>query len=418
MPRVIFRIPYLKCGSSERHRTHLVNYIATRERVEKLENFVDYLANRPRVQKLSSHGLFTSGSENIVLSKVAEEVAHHEGNIWIPIISLTREDAARTGFDNAEAWKNFLSQYAITMAENMKISAENFRWYAAFHNERHHPHVHMIIFSKNPQQGFLTQAGIEKIKAGLVKNIFADEMNLVYARQSERRDFLKSKGKEVLQKLLTDMENADTNSSKIGQLLTELSEKLLATGGRHVYGYLPPTVKSIVDEILDELSQIPEVASAYELWYEMRNEVLKSYTNNIPDSLPLSQQKEFKSMKNLIISEAEGFKHMAQAEPEHSQTADIEDVILQEAPFIKAGADAVSLEKSPSQMPTSQSVLPYPTITASVRRLLNHMSKIFADNLTPQNSPTAFRADSKLLRKIREKKIAMGHKADDHELKT
>ncbi len=480
MPRVIFRMPYLKGVTGEAHRSHLVNYIATRERVEKVsgkvekaskkqenfileiikeypnckdlleygeylskpnienadefittaleqnldqiqkrENFVDYIANRPRAEKLYGHGLFTSGNDRIVLSKVAGKIAHHRGNIWIPIISLTREDAARTGFDNALRWKDFLSKYSIEMAQCMGIPLENFHWYAAFHNERHHPHVHMIIYSDNPKQGFLTQEGIAKIKSGLVKNIFADEMNLIYAQQSQRRDYLKNEGKKVLQKLLTDMQNADTENPKMELLFAELSKRLQDTTGRHVYAYLPSAAKTIVDEILDELSKIPQVAEAYELWYEMRNEVLQSYFDDSSERLPLSQQQEFKSLKNLIIKETEGLVHVAQA-PKQCSEKDAAP-ISHEMPIIENPANSDPLKDA--HLPVlitspaiPSSAIPSPTIAATVGRLLHHMSRIFADNLTPLNSPTKFRADSKLLRKIREKKIALGHKEDDHHL--
>ena len=165
------------------------------DKIGKRKNYVDYIANRPRVEKLSSHGLFTSGNEKIILSKVAEEIANHQGNVWTPIISLKREDTVRTGFDNAESWHNMLSYLAPTIAESLKIPVQNFKWYAAFHNESHHPHVHMICYCANPREGFLTKKGIEKMKSGLVKNIFKNEMQGIYLAQAKRRDDLKSESK-------------------------------------------------------------------------------------------------------------------------------------------------------------------------------------------------------------------------------
>lgn len=275
------------------------------DKIGKRKNYVDYIANRPRVEKLCSHGLFTSGNEKIILSKVAEEIANHQGNIWTPIISLKREDAVKTGFDNAESWHNMLSYLAPTIAESLKISAENFRWYAAFHNESHHPHVHMICYCANPRDGFLTKKGIEKMKSRLVKNIFKNEMQEIYLEQTKRHDDLKSESKKTLLQLIIEMKTGTIQNDRIEVLFLELAEKLKHTKGKKVYGYLQPSIKNIVDEIVDELSKDERVDKAYKLWYEMRNEVLHSYIDELPEPLPLSKQKEFKSIKNMIISEAD-----------------------------------------------------------------------------------------------------------------
>lgn len=277
------------------------------DKIGQRKNYVDYIANRPRVQRMGAHGLFTGGDDKIVLSKTAEEVANHSGNVWIPIISLRRTDAIRTGFDNAESWHNMLSYSAPEIAEAMKIPIQNFRWYAAFHNESHHPHVHMVCYSTNPTEGYLTKKGIEKMKSGLVKYIFKNEMQEIYEQQTQRRDQLKNESHDVLLKLIQEMKSGTVENSKIEELFLHLSERLKSTTGKKVYGYLVPNLKAIVDELIDELSKEPIVAKAYELWYEMRKEVLHSYMDELPEQLPLSQQKEFKSIKNIIIAEAEQF---------------------------------------------------------------------------------------------------------------
>lgn len=284
--------------------------IALEQNLDKIgqrKNYVDYIANRPRVQRMGTHGLFTGGDDKIVLSRTAEEVANHMGNVWIPIISLRRTDAIRTGFDNAESWHNMLSYFAPEIAESMKIQIQNFRWYAAFHNESHHPHVHMVCYSTNPAEGYLTKKGIEKMKSGLVKYIFKNEMQEIYEQQTQRRDQLKNESRDVLLKLIQEMKSGTVNNPKIEELFLHLSERLKSTTGKKVYGYLGANFKAIVDELIDELSKEPIVAKAYELWYEMREEVLHSYMDELPEQLPLSQQKEFKSIKNMIISEAEQF---------------------------------------------------------------------------------------------------------------
>lgn len=284
--------------------------IALEQNVDKIgqrKNYVDYIANRPRVQRMGTHGLFTGGDDEIILSRIADEVGNHTGNIWIPIISLRRDDAIRTGYDKAEAWHNLLSYFAPEIAEAMKIPIQNFRWYAAFHNESHHPHVHMVCYSTNPTDGFLTKKGIEKMKSGLVKNIFKNEMQEIYAEQTNRRDQLKNESREVMLKLVREMKTGSVENPKIEELFLQLSERLKYTTGKKVYGYLQPSLKAIVNELIDELSKEEVVAKAYELWYKMREEVLYSYMDKLPDRIPLSEQKEFKSIKNMIISEVDQF---------------------------------------------------------------------------------------------------------------
>lgn len=323
MPRVILKCPYLKAGSFRfsNHVANLVTYMATREGVktipsmivedknliDKRKNYVDYIANRPGAEKVSSHGLFTSGNEKLNLSKISKEIGSHKGNIWLPIISLKRDDAVTTGFDNAERWHDMLSGYAIEIAEVLKISADNFRWYAAFHNAETHPHVHMICYSINPKEGYLTDKGIEKMKAGLVKNIFKDEMQVIYAEQSRRSDALKADSRNMLLQLIAEMSEGVIQNQRIKELFLELKKKLNHTNGKRVYGYLPPNIKNIVDEIIDELSKEDVVAKAYMLWQEMRNQVILSYSDTVPEMIPLSEQKEFKSIKNFIISEADKY---------------------------------------------------------------------------------------------------------------
>lgn len=284
--------------------------IALEQNLDKIgqrKNYVDYIANRPRVQRMGTHGLFTGGDDELVLSRIADDVANHSGNVWIPIISLRRMDAIRTGFDNAESWHNMLSYFAPEIAESMKIPIQNFRWYAAFHNESHHPHVHMVCYSTNPSEGYLTKKGIEKMKSGLVKYIFKNEMQEIYEQQTQRRDQLKNESRDVMLKLIQEMKSGTVENQKIEELFLDLSERLKSTTGKKIYGYLGPNLKSIVDELIDELSKEPIVAKAYELWYAMREEVLHSYMDELPEQLPLSQQKEFKSIKNMIIAEAERF---------------------------------------------------------------------------------------------------------------
>lgn len=273
-------------------------------RITKKENYISYIAQRPRAERIGMHALFTAGDDPLVLSQVADTVAKHSGNVWLPIVSLRREDAARLGYDNAEQWKNLLSAHAMEIARAMKIPWEHFRWYAAFHNEGMHPHVHMVCYSMDPKEGFLTKKGIAEIKSGLVKQIFRQELTELYSQQTQCRDELIQKTSETMARLIQQMWSGTLENTRIEQLMGYLSERLKYISGKKQYGYLKAPLKSVVDEIVDELAKDERVANAYEQWYILRENVLRTYKENLPERLLLSQQKEFKRIKNLIIEEA------------------------------------------------------------------------------------------------------------------
>ena len=358
------------------------------DQIAKMENYVDYIAKRPRAQRFGSHGLFTSGDGSLTLSKIQEEVAHHPGTVWLPVISLRREDATRLGFDNAERWKEFLSSYSVEMAQAMKIPLEQFRWYAAFHDESHHPHLHMVCYSADGKSGFLTDRGIERIKSGLAKGIFRNDLTEIYAKQTQRRDSLNQDSQKVLRQIIQQMHDGTLSNERIEQLMTELSRQLRNTSGKKQYGYFKPSVKSLVDEVVDELERDERVAAAYSLWYEMREEVLRTYKDDLPERIPLSRQKEFKRIKNIVIQEA-----------------------------VRLGTQLEQNDTTPKTQnsTTGQRNDNYSSalLFASVTRLLHHMSRIFEEQ--PPPATPVYHTDRKLLRKIREKKIAHGHKPDDHE---
>ena len=274
------------------------------DQIAKRENYVSYIAQRPRAERVGTHGLFSGTDDPLVLSKIAEEVAHHPGNVWLPIISMRREDAARLGYDNAERWRTLLCSYATEMAETMKIPQDQFRWYAAFHDEGHHPHVHMVCYSADGMSGFLTREGIAHIKSGLAQEIFRQDLTEVYQRQTQRRDELVRESGKVMKDLIRQMRSSTLENPRIEQLTGELAQRLKRTTGKKQYGYLKAPVKAIVDEIVDELAKDPRIAAAYDLWYQLREEVLRTYKDDLPQRLPLSQQKEFKRIKNLVIQEA------------------------------------------------------------------------------------------------------------------
>lgn len=282
--------------------------------IAKKKNYIDYLANRPRVEKIGTHGLFSNEGEAVVLSKVAEEVANHPGVIWTNVISLRREDAERLGYDNAAQWQALLCSRVQLLAENYKIDSRNLKWYAAFHNESHHPHVHLVVYSTNPSEGYLTEKGIEAMRSAFAHDIFRQDFMSIYEKKTRQRDELKEQAEKSLLYLLGQMQSGMIHNSTIAEKMELLSKRLMNTGGKKVYGYLKVDVKAIVNDIVDELAKEKLVAACYEKWLESQQEIIGHYKDTQMEVLPLSARKEFKSIKNMVIKEAvrfgEGYLYM------------------------------------------------------------------------------------------------------------
>ena len=266
--------------------------------------YADYIATRPRAERIGSHGLFSSGDEPIVLSKVSEELNNHQGNVWTIIASLKREDAERLGFDNAARWKSMIGSQVCQIASNMRIPVENLKWYGAFHNEGNHPHVHIIVYSTNPKEGYITKAGIDNLRSCFAQDIFAQDLQSLYEDQTEIRQKLKERFSELLKEILAEADGKEIDNVVIEQKLTLLSDKLKTTKGKKVYGYLSRDIKDIVDSIVDELAKDETIRELYDLWYDYKFRILGMYSSHRPIMKPLSDNQEFKSIKNAIIKEA------------------------------------------------------------------------------------------------------------------
>ena len=401
----------------------------------KKGNYVSYIASRPRAQRTGTHALFTGSDEPLTLSRVVEEVAHHPGNVWLPIISLRREDAARLGYDDSARWKSLLTGYAVEMAQAMKIPWGQFRWYAAFHDEGHHPHVHMVCYSADGKSGYLTKEGFIQIKYGLAREVFRNELTELYQQQTQHRDDLTQRAGQIMGELIRQMETGTLENPRIEQLLAHLAGKLKHLSGKKQYGYLKAPLRAVVDEIVDELAKDPRIAQAYELWYEMREEVLRTYKNDLSERLPLSRQKEFKPIKNMVIREAVRLGEITELFASDDLTNG-PDAIPERGTQYTYGKlyllgrdvprDSESALKwfSQSAAQGSQQAQYFcdhihefhgPPLTASMLRLLHLMAGIFREQ-EPRLAVGPIRfTDKKLRRKIQAKKIAMGHKPDDHE---
>lgn len=367
--------------------------------LESESGYMSYIAQRPRAEKHGGHGLF--GETDVTDLKAAKaELEAHNGKVWTFIFSLRREDAERLGYNKAAAWRNLLKQESAAIAEAMRIQTDDFRWYAAYHDEGHHPHVHMMVWSAEPKKGYLTREGIAAMRSKMTNAIFHEEMKELYIKKDAAYKESVQTARDALVTRITAMENSDCTDPVIEQKLWELSQTLEQIDGKHVYGYLPKEVKAQVDEIVERLAQLPEVAACYDQWWRLKDEIAGYYGRNTPSHQPLVQQKEFRTIKNMIIQQAETFR---QPVPER--------VPVEETPDEQRESPSLEL---PVAMPQPQTVTSQIKIEGgAVVQLLHHMSRVFRGNMPV--IPPALRIDSKRRRRLQEKRMAMGHKRDDHE---
>ncbi|UOO38009.1 SEL1-like repeat protein [Oscillospiraceae bacterium CM] len=602
MPRLIFISPHFKSGAGNAaHLSYLVRYIATREgaaptpttdsnkpstqkqaqlirqivkdfpltkkrfeyqdylanptianasdyigialeqnldQIGKRENYVDYIGTRPGVSKTGAHGLFDGGGRELVLSQIQKEISEHPGVVWTPVISLRREDAQAMGYESPESWRAMLSACAADLAKAYKIKPEHLRWYASFHDQTHHPHVHMILYSTDPKEGFLTKDGITQVKSALARSIFPEQLQELYAADTRQRDALKENARRLYQELIDRMASGVLKNDRIEKLTEQLVAKLAMHKGKMQYGYLQAPVKAIVDEIVDELARGADVTEAFRLWFDIRTDILSTYQDEVQEIPPLSKQKEFKPVRNMVVVEAAklvghefSFEEDANDEPEaeanvwaliRTVKADDADeterrnavmlllrkadggnsdaayavgkllmdegIMQKDAPkaldYFRTAADAgnsyamyqlgkrsITGEDAPknasdalcwfaSAAEQGNAAAQYalgklylsgadvpkdmkaallwftraaeqgnqyaqffvdhwnevrsPSSFIAATRVLHHMSRIFQDN-TPPRRGGRIQLDKKLLRELKQKKIAQGHKADDHE---
>ena len=501
-----------------------------------------YIATRPRAERIGAHGLFGDG-DSVSLEKAMAELESYTGNVWTHIISLKREDAARLGFDNAAAWRNLIQAHRNDIAAAMKIPPGGFRWYAAFHDEGEHPHIHMMAWSAKPGQAYLSKEGIRQIKSKLTNDIFRNEMLHLYEQKSESRDELVREARRAMLELVQTMRDSVCDHLDAERLMLELAAQLGTVKGKKSYGYLPKRLKQLVDEIVDEMERLPVVSKCYDQWLMLQGKVDSYYHDKTQARIPLSKQKEFTQIKNAIIREAERLrldeltfeeKNLSQYdEPEEfrNEAYDyrvLRDVIRDESLTMEERGEAVSeMERlaesgdmyaqylmgklwrdGPLLIPDSvearywfeqaadqghlvaqyslaklylsddlevrdtrkrmnwlytaavngssyamyrlakeclkgeviekdtehaiewfaeqdnqyaQYLLDHleenrpPSAMLAVTRLLHHMSRVFRDNSVPKSRPGGIQIDRKRLKKLQEKRMALGHKPDDHE---
>lgn len=400
------------------------------EAVASTKTYADYIATRPRAERFGSHGLFTDDGVQVQLSKVSQELNTYKGNVYTAILSLKREDAARLGFDSGSRWRDFLRGQTQTLSENLKIPIDHLRWYAAFHNEGHHPHVHLIAYSSVPGEGRLSTQGVEKMRSVFAREIFSQELLFTYQQQTEYRDQLREQGRESISDIVAQINAGEYQNPQIEELLIRLADRLSRTTGKKVYGYLKPDVKAIVDQIVAELAGDENIRKLYDLWYEQREDVLQTYTDTFPERMPLEQNKEFKPIRNAVIQEALKIIPKTQRWVKNDIQLRVEDApsdypqmekfnppypLCQQEKSDDGDDDSAILEE---QRPTetvdeSERINPVepvyiPSVTRSVSALMAQLARLFQEQDQQQDRNQHQQIDRKQRRKIDEKKQAIG----------
>lgn len=324
MAKLILKAPYYKPGhrtESGRSRGGYAEYIATREGVEILRGgMLGYIGERQ-----GSHGLFSDEGVKINLSAVSREIDEHPGNVWGIIISLKREDAERLGYNSAEQWMNLLRSHRNDIAKEMHILPSNFCWYAAYHNKEKNPHVHIMVWSKEPQEPYLSREGIHNLKHTFATDIFRQELTSIYKKQTEVRDDLKELYRKRIAEVVAQIKNGDhAISPELVMKMQLLSEKLEKHKGKKVYGYLPKDTKALVNEIVKMLGNDLQLSELYELWYGYKCETVRSYTDTMPDKIPIEENEEFKSIRNAVVSAVRDI-HIPSTQP-------IRDTVVEDEP--------------------------------------------------------------------------------------
>ena len=385
-----------------------MNYIATRDGVELLDENADsicmrYIATRPRAEKHGEHGLF--GAEDAVdLEKTMDELKEHECNVWTIIYSLHREDAARLGYDNAASWRALLRSKQAGFAEAMQIPPSQLRWYAAFHDEGDHPHIHMMLWSDDPKYGFLRKDKLLHLQSILTNMIYADELKAVYVQKDIAYKDVTGAARETMRRIVDQLETVENPSELIQKKLLELALELRTATGKKQYGYLKKPLKDKVDSIVEELEKLPRVAEYYAVWNDLRDTLEGYYKNRPRQHNPLSQQKEFRAIKNAIIQEAERLRQQMEQEP-----------LQTEKTSANASTNPTLVSENTSSVASHSARLPSEYLMNSSVRLFHQMGQIFRDNAAPPSNPMGIRVDSKRRKKLMQKRLAMGHKQDDHE---
>ncbi len=371
----IWEYPEFQKYTDERSKgaaTECINAVIERnaDQIKDVKKLVSYMAERPGVEKIGKHGLFSQTDDKIDLDKVCDEVANHEGVIWTHVVSLTREDAERLGYNNAKAWKELVRRNVMQIAETHKIPIPEMKWYAAFHNTTHHPHIHLVVYSENIKHGYLTKKGIDSLHSIFANDIFRNEMYHLFTLQTQMRNEVKAAANQKIEELLQRSLESSPCSDKMLFLILQLAEQLKKHKGKKLYRYLQKDIKNTVDAIMRELAKDNRIADFYAEWNNINRQKLSVYHDKPDPDIPLENNKEFHSIKNAIIKAV------------------------------------LELESTPD------TVIDNSRVTNMVTLWARFLSSMINDSYRKKQSRLNDQIDSKLRSKIEQKKRALGMKTD------
>ena len=404
---------FLIAGTKGAANDFLNAVIQQNEEAERIGILVNYMAERPSVVKLSKHGLFSQTDDPIDLDKAAEEVANHEGYIWTHIVSLHREDAERLGYNNAEAWKSLVRRNATSIAEAHRIPLSDLQWYAAFHDTGHHPHIHLLVYSKG-QEGYLSKQSIDTLRSSFGNVIFHQEQYHLFQLQTGLRDDIKEKSEQKIRDLIAQAETESVPNEQLQFLFVKLRKQLDQHKGKKVYGYLPKQIKATVNEIVSHLATEPAIEELYKEWNNVNREKLSLYYENIDATVPLVDNKEFRSIKNMIIKavmelppDVEVTHSEASKEDSDEESIRIHLRVYEENPVLNI-----------PEVSGSAPIVIQPNITehrdtlAAIREIIGALARLIGNKCMDHHQVLQGQIDHRLKQQINEKKLAMGLKIE------
>ncbi len=402
---------FIEAGTKGAANKFLNAVICQNEEAEKIGKLVTYMAERPGVVKLGKHGLFSQTDAPIDLDKAAEEVGNHEGYIWTHIVSLHREDAERLGYNNAEAWKSLVRRNVTTIAEAHKIPLSDLQWYAAFHDTGHHPHIHLMVYSKG-QEGFLSKQSIDSLRSCFGNDIFQQEQYHLFQLQTGLREDIKEKSEQKIRDLITQAETEFAPNEQLKFLFVKLKKQLDQHKGKKVYGYLPKQIKATVNEIVAQLSTEPAIEELYKEWNRVNREKLSLYYENKDPTVPLADNKEFRSIKNMIIRAVMEMPPDVEIAVSEVSKEDNDDEPIQIRPRFHEEEPVLKIPLNPDSPPVvihHKEPSPHNTM-ATAKGIIGALARLIGDKCMAHRQTLQGQIDRRLKQQINEKKLAMGLK--------
>ena len=387
--------------------------IRENEEAEKIGKLVSYMAERPGVVKLGKHGLFSQTDDPIDLDTAAEEVANHESYIWTHIISLHREDAERLGYNNAEAWKSLVRRNVTTIAEAHRIPLSDLQWYAAFHDTGHHPHIHLMVYSKG-QEGYLSKQSIDNIRSCFGNDIFKQEQYHLFQLQTGLREDIKEKSEQRIRDLIAQAEAESAPSEHLQFLFVKLRKQLDQHKGKKVYGYLPKQIKTTVNEIIAILSAEPAIEELYKEWNKVNREKLSLYYESKDPTVPLVDNKEFRSIKNMIIRAVMEMPPEVEIATSEVSKDEKDDEPIQFHPrfYEEETKPTPPISVTPPPIVTHYEEATRPNTVAVAKGIIGSLAKLIGDKCMAHRQTMQGQIDHRLKQQINEKKMAMGLKIE------